>query len=324
MSFIIGILIFAVVSFISTLIELAIISISKLKLAYDIRVKKDARAERYFNLLNNPFTIYGVATLTNNIANEMISINFAKFLEYSGVSSTLTTMLFTTVFTIFTLIFIESLPKMMASRRPRSYMDSMGDLYFRFFGVIYRPFLAILNMMFGRIYQGTGNYWENISFEKDDVKYLSAKLKWKKRELRTVQAVLQFAHLPIKEYVVPLEQVSGVFLRDSIDVVIAKFVESRKSKLMIFDKDRTDVVGYLTIYSAIHSKQTGEPWQDALHSLNVLTEESTLLNVYRQIRDSHAIFFAVFNSQKSLVGMITAIDITAIFVGEMKDEFDLN
>lgn len=139
-------------------------------------------------------------------------------------------------------------------------------------------------------------------------------------EVKIFRNAIDFKDTQIGECMIPRNEIVAVPLHSvSIDQLKQKFIETGLSKIVVFNEDIDDIVGYIHI-SELFSP--GEKWQKCLKPV-IYTPETMLANkmMRRMIAEKKSLVIVV-DEFGGTAGLVTLEDLVEEIFGEFEDEHD--
>lgn len=138
-------------------------------------------------------------------------------------------------------------------------------------------------------------------------------------EVKIFQNALDFSTIKVRDCIVPRTEVVSVDVTANIDELRNKFVESGLSKIIVYDGNIDNVIGY------IHSSEmfrTPEDWTKNVTEVPIIPETMTglkLMKLFMQQKKSIAIVVDEFGGT---AGIVTLEDLVEEIFGDIEDEHD--
>jgi CBS domain containing-hemolysin-like protein len=230
----------------------------------------------------------------------------------------------TLVASLFIIIFGEFLPKAFFSAKSDSLLSFFArlmELLTRFFYPIAGFFSAIstwiLKYVFNvriderkAIFSGTDveHFLEQTGDSEEDTKDLSL-----------IKAAMALPNVRVRECLVPRKEIEGIDMNLTMEEVRKKFVETRLSKLVVYNGNLDHVTGYIHQLDLFKSP----PFiKSILHPIPAVPESMSatdLINKFSRERKSIAWVVDEFGGT---AGIVTMEDLLEEIFGEIRDEYD--
>ena len=230
----------------------------------------------------------------------------------------------TLVASLFIIIFGEFLPKAFFSAKSDSLLSFFArlmELLTRFFYPIAGFFSAIstwiLKYVFNvriderkAIFSGTDveHFLEQTGDSEEDTKDLSL-----------IKAAMALPNVRVRECLVPRKEIEGIDMNLTMEEVRKKFVETRLSKLVVYDGNLDHVTGYIHQLDLFKSPPL---IKSILHPIPAVPESMSatdLINKFSRERKSIAWVVDEFGGT---AGIVTMEDLLEEIFGEIRDEYD--
>lgn len=140
-------------------------------------------------------------------------------------------------------------------------------------------------------------------------------------EVKIFQNALDFSNVRIRDCMVPRTEIVALDLTATLQEVTTKFVDTGLSKIIIYDRDIDNIVGYI---HSLELFRCPEDWTKAINTLPIVPETmaaNKLMHVLMQDRKSIAVVVDEFGGTS---GIVTLEDIVEEIFGDFEDEHDIN
>lgn len=139
-------------------------------------------------------------------------------------------------------------------------------------------------------------------------------------EVKIFQNALDFSSIKIRDCIVPRTEIFAVEDTMEIDELKSKFIESGKSKLIVFKDSIDNIIGY--IHSAEMFRITDSNWQSLIREIPIVPETMAgqkLMKIFIQSKKSLAVVVDEFGGT---AGIISLEDLVEEIIGDIEDEHD--
>src|SRR5260221_3076881 len=225
---------------------------------------------------------------------------------------------------IFILLFGEFIPK--AFFRAKS--DSLLSFFARLMEVLTRFFYPIAGF-FAAISQWILKYVFNVRiderkaiFSGTDVEHFleqTGDSEEDTKDLSLIKAAMALPNVRVRECLVPRKEIEGIDMTMTMEEVRKKFVETRLSKLVVYNGNLDHVTGYIHLLDLFKSP----PFiKTILHPIPAVPESMSatdLINKFSRERKSIAWVVDEFGGT---AGIVTMEDLLEEIFGEIRDEYD--
>lgn len=280
--------------------------------------------------LQFPTEFIGTCLVGLNISLVVFGILFEQLLEkyvwHHYAFDSYTILLGNTILSTLVILMIgELIPKAIFKARAITMITKFA-LLANIFHVVFRPFTKILvsvaQWVVRFLFQVKFVYKKEAFSKIDLAHFIQNNIEHPaQQELNTdlFENALSLPEIKIRECLVPRTEIVGVELNTSVDELTQIFIETKLSKLIVYDETLDSIVGYihqldlfkkpLTIASVIH------PILLVPESMNA----ADLINLFSKKRKSIAWVVDEFGGT---AGIITMEDVLEELFGEIDDEYD--
>ncbi|MCD8310322.1 MAG: hemolysin family protein [Prevotellaceae bacterium] len=315
--------------------EIAFVSVDKLR--FEMERKPGATfaiLDGYFRHANN---FISTMLVGNNVALVVYGIFMAQLMEryvLSGLTKNhfLMLLLQTIISTCVILVAGEFLPKNLFKINPNLMLRVGAFPSFLCYVVLY-PVSKFSSSVAGLLFRLLGvkinKEASDKAFGKVDLDYFvqsgiknADKGQELDSEVKIFQNVLDFSNVRIRDCIVPRTEVVAVDKAvTTLDELRGRFVDSGLSKIIVYDDNIDNVVGY------IHSSEmftAPEEWQSRIKELPIVPETMAahkLMELFMQQKKTIAVVVDEFGGT---AGIVTLEDLVEEIFGDIEDEHDNN
>lgn len=314
--------------------EIAYVSANKL------RLELDKQSEPFNSKLLKIVTANGgqyIATMLvgNNIALVIYGIAFATLLEpffqIYFQSESLILFLQTIVSTLIILVFAEFLPKTLFRIFPNTLLNIFSvplALFYILFYPVTRFSMGITNVLLKKVFKtDISTSKRNPVFSRIDldefVKETDAAGLEKKEtvetEVKLFKNALDFSKVKLREIMVPRTEIEMLEIDSSIAELRQKFVETGYSRILFYNENIDNIIGYVHSSVLFHNPDFIEPFIKKVLIVPETMPANRLLGTFIREHRSIAIVVDEFGGTS---GMVTSEDILEEIFGEIEDEHD--
>ncbi len=140
-------------------------------------------------------------------------------------------------------------------------------------------------------------------------------------EVKIFQNALDFSNVKVRDCIVPRTEIDAVESKTPLDVLLNHFVESGHSKIIVYEEDIDDIVGYIHS-SEMFRLKPHEDWTKSMREVSIVPEtmnaQKLLSNFIAQKR-SIAVVVDEFGGTS---GIVTLEDLVEEIFGDIEDEHD--
>ncbi len=308
--------------------EIGFVSANRLSL--ELKKKNhDASSKIITSFLEKPTEFIGTCLIGLNVSLVVFGIQFEALLEkyiwhHFAFESYALLIGNTIVSTLVILLIGELVPKAIFKARAASMITSFAPLA-QFFHVLFSPLTKLLVT----IAQWVVRYLFQVkvtkskeAFSKVDLAhFIQQSVEHTEQDLNTdlFENALSLPDIKIRECLVPRTEIVGVELHTSIEDLRALFIETKLSKLIVYEETLDSIIGYVHQLDLFK-----KPTQIAsiIHPILLVPESmnaADLINLFSKKRKSIAWVVDEFGGT---AGMVTMEDVLEEIFGEIDDEYD--
>ena len=314
--------------------EIAFVSANKLRLELD--KQSEPFNSRILKIVTaNPGRYIATMLVGNNIALVIYGIAFAALLKpvFNQFihSDSLILLMQTLVSTIIILLFAEFLPKTLFRVVPNMLLNVFSvplALFFFLFYPITQLTISITGwMMRGFFKTDVSAINKNLVFSRIDLdEFVSEQdqnnLEKKENigtEVKLFKNALDFTKVKLREIMVPRTEIQMLDIKSSIEELKQKFVETGYSRIIFFEENIDNIVGYVHSSVIFRNPESIKPYITNVLIVPETMSASKLLSTFIKEHRSIAIVVDEFGGTS---GMVTSEDILEEIFGEIEDEHD--
>ena len=316
--------------------EIAYVSANKLRLELD--KQSEPFNSRILKLVTaKPGSYIAAMLVGNNIALVIYGIAFATLLQpFLGSyiqSESLILFLQTAISTFVILVFAEFLPKTLFRIIPNTLLNvfsvPLAIFYFLFYPIT-RFTVGITTLMMKGLFKAdiTEND-ENMVFSRIDLdEFVSerdaSRLEKKENvetEVKLFKNALDFSKVKLREIMVPRTEIEMLDINSTVTDLRQKFVETGYSRIIFYDVNVDNIVGYVHSSVIFRNPETIKPYITKVLIVPETMPANKLLSTFIREHRSIAIVVDEFGGTS---GMVTSEDILEEIFGEIEDEHDTN
>ncbi len=314
--------------------ELAFLNKNRLKLEID------RKQNRMFDYIAGVFSRHQGQYITtilvgNNIALVVYSLcmsqlirGIAMLLGWDTICSEGSVILETIIPTVIIIFVAEYLPKSVVRGNPNFYYRIFAPVIYFFYILLYpvARFTTLLSYgilrLFGRKSSGVENTYD---FDRSDLESLldannTEQQEQSENEIKIFQNALDFADLRVRDCMVSRVDVEAVDIDDtSIEKLTERFVESKYSRIFVWQGSIDNIVGYVNSKSLFNSPARVK---DVLIAVDYVAETLPLQQMLAQFTKRHSNVAVVIDEFGGTAGIISLEDVLEQIFGEIEDEHD--
>jgi CBS domain containing-hemolysin-like protein len=314
--------------------EIAFFSSDKLRLELD-KGKHQVNGKIISLFYRRPGQYIATLLVGNNIALVVYSLAFTTLVNpfFTGlhINESLDLILQTILSTLLILIVAEFIPKIIFRLNPNTALNFLS-LPVAFFYFLFYPITKfsiglsklVLKYLFKvKIVQKE----EDRVFGRVDLNNLFSEIEGKNStsnrkidsEIKLFQNALDFSRLKIRDCMIPRTDIVMLEVSEEMDVLRQKFVETGLSKIMIYQDNSDNIIGYVHSSDLFNNPVSIQACLRKISFVPETMEANKLLSILLHEHKSAAIVVDEFGGT---AGMITTEDILEEIFGEIEDEHD--
>ena len=312
--------------------EIAFVSVDKLRFEMD---RKGGVSSRILSLFfRNPNDFISTMLVGNNIALVIYGILMAQIIGDNLLAGWITNhfvmvLVQTVISTLIILVTGEFLPKTLFKINPNLALNVCAVPLFICYVVLYpiSKFSSGVSYLFLRLFGMKVNKEASAkAFGKVDLDYFvqssidnAESEETLDTEVKIFQNALDFSAVKIRDCIVPRTDVVAVALDTSLEELKGRFVESGISKIIVYDGNIDNVVGY------IHSSEmfrSPKDWRDHVKEVPIVPETMAahkLMKLFMQQKKTIAVVVDEFGGTS---GIVSLEDLVEEIFGDIEDEHD--
>lgn len=330
-SVIIGIFISMIFSAFFSGMEIAFVSSNRMLAEMD--KDKQGFSSRLLQIFyHHPNNFVSTMLVGNNIALVVYGILIAQLFDntiFKGMDAAFTVPADTILSTLIVLFTGEFLPKTLFKSNPNRLLTIFAIPAYLCYVVLWpiSRFSTMLSRIILRIFGFKVEKEKNDdAFTKVDLDYLvqtsidnAENEDDIDEEVKIFQNALEFADTKVRDCMVPRTEIKAVEDNCSLDDLMTVFVDSGKSKIIVYHEDIDHITGY--IHSAEMFREP-EKWLENIQQMPFVPETMTarkLMQMFLQQKKSLAVVVDEFGGTS---GIVSLEDIVEEIFGEIEDEHD--
>lgn len=312
--------------------EIAFVSVDKLRFEMERKTGVTFRILTYF--LRNPNNFISTMLVGNNVALVIYGILMAQIIQVNlldgAISNHFVTVLVQTIIsTLIILVTGEFLPKTLFKINPNLMLRVCAIPLFICYIILFpvSKFASGVSYLFLRMVGLKINKEASAkAFGKVDLDYFiqsgienADNQEELDAEVKIFQNALDFSNIKIRDCIVPRTEVVAVDLTTSLEDLKNLFVESGISKILVFDGNIDNVVGY------IHSSEMFRnpvDWRNNVKEVPIVPETMAahkLMKLFMQQKKTIAVVVDEFGGT---AGIVSLEDLVEEIFGDIEDEHD--
>ncbi len=311
--------------------EIAYISSNRLKIELD--KSKGTINGRILSLFyKHESHFIAMLLLGNNIALVFFSLYAAEVLEpiiqsWGINSSGLILLIQTVLSTALVLITAEFLPKTFVQMNPNGYLKYSSLPMVLIYFLMYSPTYLVLGMSTGilKLLKVDSSNTEKV-FSKVDLEHYVQDINDRIRdeqdfgnEVQILQNALDFDTVKARDCMVPRTEIISVDVEDDIDKLMSKFIDTGKSKIVVYREHIDNIIGYVHSFEMFKSPQS---IKQILLPITFVPEAIPGKELLETFTTKSATIAVVVDEYGGTAGVVTIEDVIEEIFGEIEDEHD--
>lgn len=326
----IGIIITLIFSAFFSGMETAFISSNRLKLELD-KSKGTFNSKLLTLYYRHESYFIAMLLLGNNVSLVFFGLFSAQVLEPVitswGIDGGLLLFTQTILSTVVVLITAEFLPKAFVQMNPNAYLRFTTLPMFIVYLVLYIPTFIILGIsnVFLKILKVDSSNVEK-AFSKVDLEHyvqdINGRLDEEQEfgnEVQILQNALDFDMVKARDCMVPRTEIISVDIEDEIDTLMKKFIDTGKSKIVVYRENIDNIIGYVHSFEMFKSPQS---IKQILLPIGFVPEAIPGKELLELFTKKGATMSVVVDEYGGTSGIVTIEDVIEEIFGEIEDEHD--
>jgi len=314
--------------------EIAFVASNRLRIELDR--KQGVFGSKIIKLFtDNPGQYIATMLIGNNFSLVVYGLVFSqvlgKLLTPILGSDLLTLIINTLISTALILLVAEFLPKTIFIISPNFFLKflSIPTLFFFFLFYPISKFTLSASNLFIRIFfkMNPGDRkQENLVFSKVDLDHFvnlsnqsSEESEPDHHDIRIFQNALDFSNVKLRECMIPRTEIEAVESGSSVEQLKEKFVETRLSRILIFQDTIDNIIGYFELKDIFKNPTEIRSMTRKLAIVPETMPANKLLKLFVEEKKNIALVVDEFGGTS---GMVTIEDVLEEIVGDIEDEHD--
>ena len=307
--------------------EIAYVSSNKVHLEI-LKKQEGVIANVLTKLTRKPSKLLATMLVGNNVALVVYGFEMGKVMTALLPDFFQNVLWHTIISTLIILITAEFMPKVFF----QIYANQLLKLFAipaYFFYLLFYPlssFVMWISDFVLRVFFKTKGDYVPLSFTKVElVDYISEQLENVRKkeemdsEVQMFQNALEFSGVKAREIMIPRTEIVAVELSESIENLIATFVSSGFSKILIYNENIDDILGYVHSFDMFKKPKNIKEVLIPIVNIPETIQINEVLNILTRKRKSMAV---VLDEYGGTSGIVTLEDIVEELFGEIEDEHD--
>ncbi|MXV37527.1 DUF21 domain-containing protein [Flavobacteriaceae bacterium Ap0902] len=308
--------------------EIAFISSNRMHIELE-RKKNTWISKLMIYLADRPQKFIATMLVGNNVALVVYGIFMGELIMHyvaSTSSEMLDLLIQTLISTLIILVTAEFLPKAIFSIYSNQVFKLFAFPAWLIFQIFY-VFTGIIIWISNQFLKLTGNNenGDEEIFLKEELKYfLSEKITEADEdeidsEVQIFHNALEFSEIKTRECMIPRKEIIAIEITESIETARQKFVDTGLSKLIIYQENIDNVIGYIHAFDLFKKPNSIRATLLPVEFVNETESAKEVMNDLIKKRKSVAI---VLDEYGGTAGLLTVEDVVEELFGEIEDEHD--
>ena len=309
-------------------IEMAFYSANRLSI--EIKKKQGGPSVQLLTkFVESPARFLGTTLIGFNIFLTFLGLQISTVMRpvwrYLHVTSNLLPIIAEITFTTFVvLLFAEFIPRAIFRSKSNTLLGKLAPVFDFFYQMFYPIGTALIDLS-----EWILKYVFNIRLDKhkeplnrSDLKHLFQRTANDERQERNTQLMENAQELPkvkIRQCLVPRKEIVGIDSSSSIEDLKKKFVETKLSKLLVFDNNIDHIIGYV---HQLDLFKRPENIQAVLLPIPAVPESMSAADLITKFSKERKSIAWVVDEFGGTAGIITMEDVLEELFGEIHDEYD--
>lgn len=294
-----------------------------------LKVTEDST--KYLSTIQVAITLAGF--MSSALAGARLSSTFVDlFLSIGiGISTSLAVVIITLILSFLTLVFGELVPKKLALANPNKFaLISIRTVYIVM--IITKPFVWLLSMSTKAVLSllRFNHTKAKESITEEEIKRLinlgQVQGLYKNQEREMLENVFKFDDLTADMIKTPRTKTYGVDINLDIKDMLLKIIESKYSRVLIFDKDIEHILGIIHIKDILifASKNSIDniDIKSLLRKPKYVYKDIKISQLFKDMQVNNQHFVLLVDEYGGFEGIVTLEDIIEEIVGNIYDEHD--
>ena len=228
--------------------------------------------------------------------------------------------------TLVVLIFAEFIPRAIFRARSNFLLTRLAHVIHFFYQMFYplaQVFISLAEWMLKYVFNVRVDK-AKAPFKRSDLKNLFEQtMDEEKQELNTqlLENAQELPKIKIRQCLVPRKEIIGIEMNSSIEEVKKKFVETKLSKLLVYENNIDHITGYIHQLDLFNNPPDIPSLLLPIPAVPESMSASDLINKF--IRERKSIAWVV-DEFGGTAGIITLEDVLEELFGEIEDEYDID
>ena len=328
-------IVFLLLSFLLSGMEIAFVSSDRLRYALD---KKNKNPIDY--ILNVFYTHPSKFLSTLTSGNLMVLIAFVyctMIISKAFISKTITTnilvILFIQFFIVAVVVFVngELLPRALFKNNSNLWVRILAIPSFFFYVLLYpitkfftvsgRFILRMTGVKFSPSEERALGRVELDTYLKQGMGETAEEGTTVDSEVKIFRNALDFSSVKLRDCMVPRTDIIGIKKGTDIEDLKESFIETGFSKILVYEDDIDDIIGYIHMWEMFSNPSD---WSKGIATISFYPDSMLARNLMSELLQQHKSIAVVVDEFGGTSGIITMEDLVEEIFGNIEDEYDVN
>ena len=140
-------------------------------------------------------------------------------------------------------------------------------------------------------------------------------------EVKIFRNALDFSSVKLRDCMVPRTDIIALNIDTGIDELKDKFIETGYSKILIYEDDIDNIIGYIHIWEMFNNPSD---WTIEIASISFYPDSMLAKNLMSELLQQRKTIAVVVDEFGGTSGIITMEDLVEEIFGDIEDEYDIN
>lgn len=316
--------------------EIAFVSSNKMRFEMN-RAQSGFSSRLAATFFEHPNSFLSTLLVGNNIALVIYGILIARLLNPLIIqplhiqNEWLALLTLTIISTIIVLFTSEFLPKTLFKLNPNRTLTFFAPLAYLFYIILYpiAKFTSGLSKLLLRLVGIKVTHTDNeAAFSRVDLDFLIQSTIDQTEneeeitdEVKIFQNALDFSSCKVRDCIVPRTEIVAVDICQPLEELKARFIESGCSKLIVYDGDVDNILGFIHS-SEMFRLKNGEPWKAHIREVPIVPESMSAQKLMQTLMQQNISLAVVVDEFGGTSGICTLEDLVEEIFGDIEDEHD--
>jgi len=229
--------------------------------------------------------------------------------------------------TLAVLVFAEFIPRAIFRAKANTLLSRLVhliDIFYQMFYPIAAAFILFANWLLKYLFNVRVDTKKE-AFGRTDLEHLFKQTKNIEEENQTLNTemfenALELPKTKIRQCLVPRKEIVGIDVKESVDTLKNLFIETKLSRLLIFDGNIDHILGYVHQLELFKQPAT---IKSALLPIAAVPESMSATDLINKFTREHKSIAWVVDEFGGTAGIITMEDVLEEIFGEIQDEYDV-